>query len=496
MKKEVKIFSMMIFLLMLGLLVNTPVFSQVKTLTFEQALEMSLKNSHIIKQSDYLQKEREQEVKAAKGLYFPKIGITAEYVNMSDDIHLDLSPVRDAITPLYSTLSKYGNFSITGVPDAMATPMIRKGLLQGLQSVNSAEWDQTIQKKQFGTVAATFEWPLYTGGKIKAANKAAKIQLGEAKENTRQKQGELMSELVERYYGLCLAKQVEKVRLDVYNGMEKHLHDALKMEKEGLIANADVLNVRVHRSEAERELSKSHRTADILNKALLNTLAIDDSTSIQPVSLQFYMDSIEPVDYFMNLATKNSPLLAQIESKKELTQQGYKVEKSNYFPTVGVMGAYNIADKDLSPYMPDWMVSVGLKWTVFDGISRTRKVKSASLKTEQVKEYQEKAKSDIETMIDKLYHELNMYKEQLSELDTARSYSQEYLRVREKSFHEEMTNSTDVVDARLALSKILIERLNVIYNYDLTLAHLLEYAGVPEKFTEYQKRKGVKTENY
>ncbi len=476
----------------------TSVHSQndTKKLSFEQAHDLSIQKNHLIKQAAYQQQEKKELQKAAKGLYLPKIGITAQYMAMSEDLHLDLTPVRDAIVPLYQALGSYGNFSMTGVPDNIATQMLRAKIKDGLAEVEAGEWDKMIQKKQFATLNASFDWPIYVGGKIRAANKAAGIQLTEADEAERQKEGELMSELVERYYGLCLARQAEKVRTDVLNGMEKHLEDALKMEHEGLIANADVLNVRVFHSQAERELNKSKRTSSIINQALLNTLAQDEASKIEPISMLFYLDTIESMEYFKNIARQNNPLLHQVEAKKQLSMQAYNAEKSNYFPSVAITGMYDIVNKDLSPYTPDWMIGVGMKWTLFDGASRYRKIKAASLKTEEVKEYQLKAASDIEMVIDKLYQELNMYKDQLSYLETARTYAQEYLRVREKGFKEEMTNSTEVVDARLSLSKIQIERLECMYKYDLNLSKLLEFAGVPEKFTAYQRNPNLKTESY
>ena len=489
-----KIRTTVLFLLLLFYLSEWTVTAQntvpVKTLTFEQALEITNGNSHVLKQNQYLQKEKKQDVKAAKGLYLPKVGISASYMRMSDNLHLDLTPVRDAITPLYQTLGNYGNFSL---PDP--TP-IRQKLLSGLNDVENGDWDRMIQKKEFGLVAATMQWPIYTGGKIAAANKVAEIQKGEADEVARQKQGELMSELTERYFGLCLARQAVMIRQDVLDGMNKHLDDAIKMEKQGMIANADVLHARVFQAQAEREFSKAKRTQEIVNQSLLNTLAMEEEITLEPSSRLFYLDTIEPLDYFIKNARQNNPLLQQVNSKKRLVMQNYKVEKSEYFPAIALEGMYNIVDKDLSPYTPDWTVGIGLNWTLFDGAARYRKVKAAALKTDQVEEVEQKAQSDIETMINKLYQELNMYREQLVELESSKTFTDEYLRVREKAFHEEMSNATEVVDARLAQSQVRIERLQAMYGYDLALARLLEYAGISSQFPDYQKRLSVKMESY
>jgi outer membrane protein TolC len=473
---------------------QTPVKSQ--EMSFDQALDITRQKNHALKQMDFLKKEKTQQMKATRALYLPNIGISAQYIGMSEDLHLDLTPVKDAIVPLYSTLSNYGTFTIPNVPNDVATQTIRNKLKTGLAGVEAGEWDKLIQKKQFGTIDASFNWPLYVGGKIRAANNAAKIQTSEASEIERQKLGEIYSELVERYFGLCLSIQAEKVREDVLNGMAKHLSDAEKMEIQGMIAHGDVLHVKVFHAQAERELSKSRRQTEIVNQSLLSTMSTDEDTKIQPSSMLFYLDSLESIDFFKKSALQNSPLLKQVEAKKQLSIEGLKAEKADYFPALAVIGMYDIANKDLSPYTPEWMVGVGLKWTLFDGMSRYRKVQAATMKTEQVKEYHAKATNDIETAVTKYYQELNMYREQLNQLETDQQFTEELLRIREKSFQQDMTNSTEVVDARLALSKVLIEKLEAMFKYDVTLAKLLEYAGIPEQFQVYQNRLNVKTGIY
>jgi outer membrane protein TolC len=465
----------------------------VRKLSFDQALDFTYQNSHVLKQVSYLQKQKDQERLAAKGLYFPTIGVTASAIMMSDPLELDLNPIKDAITPLYKTLGSYGKFGdVPGLSDDMATQIMRQKLNAGLNQIQNEDWTQVLQKQQFAVVAATLQWPIFTGGKILIANKSAEIQKRDVHDFSSQKEGELMSELVERYYGLCLASSVVTVRTEVNDGLQKHLEDALKLENQGIISKADLLQARVYSAQAGRELSKALRNLSILNQALLNTMALGDSSLIEPVSALFYLDSIEPQTYFSTLAQTTNPLLRQIETKKLLSGQKYKAERAEFFPSVALQGTYDIVNKDLSSYLPDWEIGIGLKWTLFDGATRIGKVKAASMQTRQVEEYGMKARDDIATNINKLYNELNMYREQLAELETATTYAEEYLRSREKEFQEEVSNSTQVIDARLALAQVRTERLQAMYNYDLTLARLLEYSGIAGDFPSYAKRDSVK----
>jgi len=492
-----KISGSTVLLILLGLITHAANPVIVKKLTFDQAREITWENSHVLKQVNYLQLRKDQERRAASGLYFPNIGIIANAVMMSDPVHLDLTPVRDAITPVYKTLGTYGKFGgIPGVPDDMATQIIRQKLLTGLSEIESQNWDQVIQKKEFGVVAATLQWPVYAGGKIRAVNKAATIQQLEAAEVSRQKQGELMSELVERYYGLCLAGQVVKVRQEVYKGLQQHLDDAVKLEKEGMISNADVLHARVYHAQASRELSSAMLQKEIVRQALNSTIALGDTIAVETLSELFYLDSIASEDFFITQSKTKNPLLNQVYSKKLLADQAFKVERADFLPAIAVQGTYDIVNKDLSTYIPDWEMGIGLKWTLFDGVSRFARVKAATLQKKEAEEYGYKAETDIATMIHKLYQELSMYHSQLEELNSARQYAEEYLRATETEFREEMGNSTQVIDARLALAKVKTERLQAMYNYDQTLARLLEYAGVPADFSSYATRSDVKTERY
>ncbi|HZK96316.1 MAG TPA: TolC family protein, partial [Prolixibacteraceae bacterium] len=278
----------------------------------------------MIKQYNNKSLQMEQELKAAKGLHLPRISLSASYIYMSDNLELDLTPVRDAITPLYSTLGHYGKFGgvpnpdpttnsiMPFLPDDVSTAVIRGKMLEGLETVNNGEWIKTIQEKKFGMVNAGFVMPLYTGGKINAANKAAKIKFEASEIETIQKSHELTSELVERYFGLILANQAVEVRQEVKTGMQKHFEDAQKLAKEGMIAQVEVLNAKVYFADADRELKKSDRQVEILNEAILNTVAESEESTINPLSELFYIDKIESLDFYKLKSKENSPLLGQV----------------------------------------------------------------------------------------------------------------------------------------------------------------------------------------
>lgn len=507
MKREIKQSGILLGLI-LGQTLSIAQNSKVAPLTFEQAYQQMVSQSAVLKRANLEINEKTAERKAREGLRAPQVFVTANAVQMADPLTLDLTPVRDAINPLYEVLGKYGNFSgvpnpdpatsgvLPTLPDNMSTQILRGKIQEGQAKLNAAEWDKMIQEKRYAAVNANFIWPVYTGGKINAANKAAEIDVEEAGLQKEQKQGELMSELVSRYYGLVLAEQACKVRTQVAEAMKKHLFDSEKLAEQGQIARVEFLHAKVALSDAERELKKASREAEIVRRALQNTIAAGDSSDLLPASQLFFLKNLEKEEFFVDLALRNNPQLRLVDSKQELAATGVKLEKSNYLPTVAVSGTYDLANKDLSPYVPDWMVGVGLKWSLFEGNARNRNLQAARFKEQQVEQAGIKAEEDIRTIIRKLYQQLAMQVEQLEELDTTLEFATTYADSREKAFREGLSTSTELVDARLLVAKVKIERLQALYNYDTSLAVLLQVCGNPELFLEYQSSTQAITESF
>ncbi len=481
---------------------------QKQLLTFEDAWQlMTEQNPALLRVKEEI-KQKEYELKVKRGLHLPQVSLSAQAVSMSDPLHLDLTPVRDAITPLYNTLGNYGVFSgvpnpdpatnsmMPVLPDDMSTSAVREKLLHAGGEVQNAEWDKMIQEKNFANVSAAFVWPVFTGGKIKGANDAANVQIEMSHENLRQTEGALLTELVSRYYGLALGVQVSELRKQTLEGMQNHYADAQKLFDNGMIAKVELLHATVSRNEAKRELKKAERNIEIIRSGLAATLASDSLNQVIPASLLFINKELSDLSYYVDRAQTENPQLKQLEGKKELVEIKHKVEMQEYLPSVAMMGNYNIANKDLSPYMPDWLVGVGMKWTLFDGMARKNRIRASATLHSQVNYAEQKAHNDLKAYLTKLYQQLQMQMEQKTELESTLRLAEEYLRSTEKAFSEGFATSTSVVDAYTKVAQVKTLRLKVFYEYDVALASFLQTAGIPEEFARFCYGENTLTDSY
>lgn len=181
-------------------------------------------------------------------------------------------------------------------------------------------------------------------------------------------------------------------------------------------------------------------------------------------------------------------MLRQVELKKDLAVEGVRLQRADFTPQIALMGAASFYNYQMTPLMPRWAVGAGVSFKLFNGLNREYKFSAAKSQVKQVEALNVKAQNDILTLIDKLYNEMTTYSVQLPSINTAHDFAVEYLRIKETAFKEGAAPSSDVVDARLNLAKIKIERLQAAYYYDLMLARLLEACGDSEAFGEYAKR--------
>jgi outer membrane protein TolC len=147
---------------------NPDISLQAADLPFNQALEAMLSANESVKAAYSETEQREYEAKAAQGLYFPAITLTGRITSMDDPIYLDLNPIRDVILTLHPA-----------VP-AAAVPSFKETIQ-----------DDTFVKSQLNMI-----WPVFTGGRITAANAAAEAGTREANAKLRRTTETLTSDLV------------------------------------------------------------------------------------------------------------------------------------------------------------------------------------------------------------------------------------------------------------------------------------------------------------
>ncbi len=448
-----------------------------RLLTFDEALAMVDANNPALRAADYQLRAAEQERRAAIGLRMPRIGITGAYAYLGKDMDIDLNGAKGDVNRLAGQLLASGIVPTELIPS-----------LQGLISpMLGADWSLRLQDRSLGFVGGEVTVPIFMGGKINAANRAARIGQQEAEASGAGTRNALVSELVERYFGLALAEQVVAVREQVAEGMRRHLADAEALERSGMIASSERLYVAFKTAEAERELANARLQRKTVADALNNTLGAEGGFC-RPVTGMFLLTELEGVDYYRQQAVERNPLLAQVELKRRLAQEGAKAQRADFMPQIVAMGGASFYNYQVTGILPRWAVGVGVRLKLFDGLSREYNYSSARHTVRRVEALAVKAEEDIATLVGKLYNQMTDCANRIVSIDASIAFAEEYLKVKNAAFLEGMSSSSDLIDAELNLAAVRVERMQAACEYDLLLAKLLEAAGMSDEFSRYIRR--------
>ena len=467
-------------MLALTAVMQLPAQEQGRTLSLEEALEMTLSDNPAIRAAEFNRRAAQQERRAAIGLRMPQIGITGSYAYLGKDIEIDLNNMKTPVQNLAGQILQSGMIPSDYIPS----------ISQMLSGAMAASWALPLQDRSLGFVGGDVTVPLWMGGKINAANRAARINEQTARSQGIQQRNALVSELVERYYGLALARQVVVVRQQVVDGVRKHLEDAAALEAQGMISRSEKLYVEFKMSEAERDLQNAQSQVETIAAALNSTIGQTDD--YQPVTAMFLLERIAPLDHFRTLAAERNPLLDQVDQKRRLAYEGVRAQRSSFLPQVVAMGGMSFYDYQVSKVLPRWAVGVGVNFKLFDGLNREYKYSAAKQTVRRVEALQDKAGNDISVLVEKLYNQMENYRTQMASIEASLAFAEEYLKTKNAAFLEGMSSSTDLIDAELNLAKVKTERIEAAYRYDVSLAKLLEAAGISDEFTAYMRRQDAR----
>ncbi len=275
------------------------------------------------------------------------------------------------------------------------------------------------------------------GGKINAANRAARINEKTAVAQGNQTRNALISELVERYFGLALATQVVAVRQQVVDGVRRHLEDAVALETQRHDRPDRTPLRRVQDGEAERELANAELQAEP-SPARCRTPWDARATGVRDGDVPAREGRGSGL--LSGPRASRNPLLSQVSLKRELAQEGVRAQRADFLPQVAAIGGGSFYNYQVAGLVPRWAVGVGVNIKIFDGLNREYKYSAAKQTVRRVGALQNKAGKDIAVLVEKLYNQMMNYRNQMTSIDASLTFAEEYLRMKNAAFLEGMSS--------------------------------------------------------
>ncbi|HHS3345125.1 TPA: TolC family protein [Vibrio cholerae] len=402
---------------------------------------------------------------ATQNLNLPSVSVGANFTRLDQDV----------------TLSGKQIFDSTGQALPALPPTLAQ-LVAGIGSIQS-----TITERDIFTSSIRAIWPIFTGGRITAAQDAAAGKEEEAQSQLAMEIQARYEDLAKYYFSVVLAKEVLATRIAVEEGLTQHRDNALKLEQQGQIAHVERLQADASLDKAKVERKKAQKTLDIAQSALTQILGATET--VEPSGMLFINTSLPPMHAFIEQTLNTYPGLNLLGAKEKQASSLIKAEQGKYYPEVYLYGDYSLHEDDslASQMKPDWLVGVGVNIPLIENTGRSEQVKAANSAVNQVRYLKAQAKQDLSVLVEKTYLEAEQALEEVTGLNSSLNLAQENLRLRQKAFSQGLSTSVDVVDAELYLASIRTQQSLASFNYLISLNKLLALSSEMSSFSTYHQ---------
>lgn len=437
-------------------------FAEARTLLHERADIMQVDRAEIAR--------AESEAEAAKSLSGPKVEIDVKQVWGTKTVDMGLNT---------GLSSKFGP-TLGQLGSALGKPELGNVLGDALKGMDHlhVHFKQDIGGPR---AALTASLPIYTGGLITAQQQVLNHKVSETRANRDMRENSLDAELAARYWGVQLARSVEKLHENVLKDQNEEVRRAKQFEKRGLISKVERLAVEVSRDHARRTLVNAGADVQVAETELMKALR---EPTLPDLSSPLFVltGDLGTLSEWQERARIQSPILQKMNALRAQAGEGVRAAEASFKPKVYAFGTKNLIKHYLTLPEPDWMAGVGVTFTLWDNHDRFDKLNAAHSVVTKAEAARSEAANEISTQVEVAFLRVMQAREDYELTGSTVELARENLKLREASFAEGLSTATDVDTARTKLTGAELARRAAAYKFVVSWAMLHATAGVMPDF--------------
>ena len=351
---------------------------------------------------------------------------------------------------------------------------------------------QPGRSDQDWSIALEARQALYAGGGIKAALDAQKITREAALLDLKAAINDALLLVRTRYYDVLLAREQIGVQEQNVQLLKEQLLNAKNRFEAGTVSNFEVLRAEVELANAQPALitarNRQRTSIDQLRQAigysnterenLRKTPEFIGTLDFQPVAYDLQQS--------LDVARLNRPDLLRLVQVAKAREAGIRFQKSNYQPTLDLVGGYQVVKNSASDSFRDsldgWVVGVQSSWAIFDGRATAGRVAQARSQLRQAELGVDEQSLAVEVEVRNALSSLQEAAELAEAATKVVAQAEEALRLADARYGAGSATQLDVLQARVSLTQSRTNQLEANYRYNVALANVRRAIGEPDTY--------------
>jgi len=417
--------------------------SSVRQLSLHEAIDLSIHNSKQLRASQARIEEAEGALREAKDNQLPGASIGGTYMRLT--------------TPTISLKTKI--------------------LGGGSQDTTGGGSSPAINQAMYGSLNVSM--PVFAGGKIRYGIQSAQYLEQATRLDADQDRQAVVLNTINAYVNLYKAHvTLDVVKANLQQSMQR---DSVlsRLEQNGLLARNDLLKSRLQTSNIELSLLDAQNNLKIaaVNMDLMlglpeQTELLTDSTAFdQPVAVQSVAD-------YEQMALQNRKDLQALSFRQKAAVAGVSAAKGDLYPSIALTGGYIAAD------IPHFItitnaatLGVGVKYDIASLWKTKSKIIQAQARVKEIEANEALLDDNVRLAINRDYENYLLSTRKIQVYRDAVDQATENYRITKNKYDNNLVNTTDLLDANVAL---LQSQINLaVGKADVLLAYekLLQSAG-------------------
>ena len=328
------------------------------------------------------------------------------------------------------------------------------------------------------------QWPLYTGGRLDALERAARIEATASADEVAAARADLTLDITRAYWNLVTSTESLHVVEQAVARIDAHLRDVRNQLTAGLIPPNDVLTVEAQQSRQRMLAIQARAIVDVAEAELAKLVGAAPGTRIDPaVAIDVPAAESTPVDVLVDAARRQRPERAMLLKRVSAANERAAAAGAGTKPMIAVGGGVDYARPNprIFPregsWRSSWDASVNVNWPLFDGGRTGSEIAEAKATARALQERLADFDASLAVELRQRLNEVSSSRAAIDAATDAVRSATEARRVLGERFAAGVATSTDVLDAQVALLQAELDRTQAIANARLADARLARALG-------------------
>ena len=321
------------------------------------------------------------------------------------------------------------------------------------------------------------ELPIYTGGKLSARiGQAESMATAEDRSHAHTRE-RVAFETITAYVNLAKVREQVALLKKARSTTAEHVRIAEQYAAQGFILDADVLRAKVYLSEMDEYLTQANNGARLAQAALNFQMGANQATPRTLTPLPMTAAVVGDLEGWTTAALEERQDLAAARLKLEAGRLEEKATRPGYFPTIAVLGHYDLYDdKIFGANGHSGSVMAVAKIDLWGGGSDTAARAAARHETASFEADIHRFEEGVRLEVQQAWQNLATASIRHTTATSSLAAAGEALRVRESRFKQGLDKMIDLLDTETALREAELREL--VARYDIALdTHRLRYVS-------------------